>query len=473
MLEEKTNAPSEKFGRILESGYFMPAALIYGLIFWFFKLPFFAVYGYLAAFLLILIFCKNVKNLFVPVLYISYVLPDIVTDPHLVLYGVAVGIAYVALFLFAIVRGVGKKNRGEALVKGELFYPFLLFSAVLILAGAIWRFNVLAALITFGFCSVVLVLYFIALNFTEGLTDGLALAFLWGAAGLTLQVFLDAFLKDYKPFGTEGFLAAQNENTFAIMVTLGIVSCLKFGLGKDSDAKFFLLSFAYTLGVVGTCCRMMTAIALILETAVTVMFISRSELKRRFLYAGVCILIMLGFAFVFYDETIKPFVDKVVNKMSGNFWNGRDEIFRFAIEKAKEFPIFGYGFLAEESDPCHREGVLLIHNTVLQWLCSVGFIGASFSAWFYATKYRVVFDKRNPQRTFTVLYVLVIALSGITDQAASMDIFYFLMPILLVAGAENSFVNQPASDARRKGNASVRFSRSEEGEKIAADAADC
>ena len=128
MLEKKEGSPAEKLGRILESGYFVPAALIYGLICWFFKLTFFAVYGYLAAFLLILIFCENVKNVFVPVLYISYVIPDIVSDPHLVLYAVAVGTAYVSLFVFAIYRGLEKKKSGGRVVKGELFFPLILFS---------------------------------------------------------------------------------------------------------------------------------------------------------------------------------------------------------------------------------------------------------------------------------------------------------------------------------------------------------
>lgn len=445
MLEKKEGSPAEKLGRILESGYFVPAALIYGLICWFFKLTFFAVYGYLAAFLLILIFCENVKNVFVPVLYISYVIPDIVSDPHLVLYAVAVGTAYVSLFVFAIYRGLEKKKSGGRVVKGELFFPFILFSVALVLAGVIGNFNPLAAAITFGFCSVVLVLYFIALNFTKGLTDGLALTFLWGAAGLTLQVFLDAFLRSCKDFGPENFFAAQNVNVFAIMITLGIVSCFKLGAGKKTDAWYFLLSCVYYFGVLETCCRMMIAVATVLEIGVTVAFIVRSEKKTRFLYAGLCILAVAGCSFAFYDELIKPIVDRVIRKMTGSFWSGRDETFRFAIEKGREFPIFGYGFLAGEGDPSQREGILLIHNTVLQWICSLGYLGASLSVWFYASKYKVVFDKRNPQRTFTALYVLVIALSGITDQAASMDIFYFLLPLLLVAGAESEIAKSSAS----------------------------
>ena len=445
MLERREGSPAEKLGRILESGYFMPAALIYGLICWFFKLTFFAVYGYLAAFLLILIFCENVKNVFVPVLYVSYVIPDIVSDPHLVLYAIAVGIAYVSLFAFAIFRGLEKKKRGERVVKGELFFPFILFSVALVLAGAIGNFNPLAAAITFAFCAVVLVLYFMARNFTKGLTDGLALTFLWGAAGLTVQVLLYAFLKNYKDFGPDSFFAAQNVNVFAIMITLGIVSCFRFGAGKKTDAWYFVLSCVYYFGVLETCCRMMIVIATVLEAGVAVAFIVRSEKKIGFLYAGLCILAIAGVSFAFYDEVIKPVVDRVINKITGSFWSGRDEIFRFAIEKGREFPIFGYGFLAGEGDPSQREGILLIHNTVLQWICSLGYLGASLSVWFYASKYKVVFDKRNPQRAFTALYVLVIALSGITDQAASMDIFYFLLPLLLVAGAESEISKNSVS----------------------------
>ncbi len=442
MIEKNTAETSTKLGRMLESGYFVPATLIYGLIFWFFNQPFFAVYGYLAAVLAILILCKDVKNVFVPVLYISYVIPDIEYDSHLVLYAVAVGIAYVSFFAFAIVRGIKKKKNGEKLVKGRLFFPYLVFSVALVLAGAIGNFNLLAVAITFGFCTVVLVLYFIALNFTEGLTDRLALIFLWGAAGLTLQVFLTTLLKDAKNFGQSGFFAAQNVNVFAIMITLGIASCFKLGVGKKTDAWYFLLSCVFYCGVLETCCRMMIAISTVLEIGVIVAFVVRSEKKTRFIYAGLCILAAAGCSFAFYDELIKPVVDRVLSKMASGIFDGRSELFGIAIEKGREFPIFGFGFLSDEHG---RMGVLMIHNTALQWICSLGYLGASFSAWFYAAKYRAAFDKRNPQRTFTVLYVLVIALSGITDQAASMDFFYFLIPFLLVAGAETAIAKNSSS----------------------------
>lgn len=457
MISEKENF-GKKLGKALESAYFAPVAIFYGLICWFFKLPIVAVGGYLAAFLLTLIFCKNVKNLFVPLIYVSYVIPDISpnpdfsTDTKLIFYGVAVGIAYISLIVFAVVRANKNKKAGTKVKKGGLAFPFLLFSAGLVLAGAIGRFNALACAVTFGFCVIVFVLYFIALNFTKDLTEALARTFLWGGAVLTFQLFLGAILTEYKPFVEIAFLSAQNINTFAILISLGMVSCLYFGIGKDKDWLYYLLSFLYFLGVLETRCCMMMIISAALIIVITVFFITKSKKRINFLYAWLCILCVVGISFCFFDALIKPIAEKIWTKFNKNFWSGRDEIYRFAIEQFKNYPIFGYGFLASEGDPGQRGGILLIHDTVLQWLCSSGIVGAGLSAWFYAAKYKIAFDKRNPKRAFTVLFVLVIALSGITDQAASMDIFYFLMPLLITAAAETSFCDKEsrAEDAREE-----------------------
>lgn len=435
----------KKLGRALESIYFAPVAVVYGLICWFFKLPIAAVYGYLAAFLLVLIFCENVKNVFIPLIYISYVIPDISpnpdfgTDTKLIFYGVAVGIAYISLIVVAAVRAKKKKNAGKEVKKGRLAFPFLLFSVGLVLAGAIGKFNALACVITLGFCVIGFVLYFIALNFTEGLTEALARAFLWGAAMLTFQLFLGAILTEYKPFVELNFLSAQNINTYAILISLGMVSCLYFGIGKNKDWLYYLLSFLYFLGVIETRCCMMMIISAVFIVALTVFFIRKSKKRINFLYAWLCILCVIGISFCFYDALIKPVAEKIWIKFNKNFWSGRDVIYNFAVEKFKEYPIFGYGFIASEGDPCQRGGLLLIHDTFLQWLCSTGIVGTGLSAFFYAEKYKIAFDKRNPSRVFTALFILVIALSGITDQAASMDIFYFLMPLLFIAAAETTF----------------------------------
>ncbi|MDY6367221.1 MAG: hypothetical protein SPL13_01725, partial [Clostridia bacterium] len=51
-------------------------------------------------------------------------------------------------------------------------------------------------------------------------------------------------------------------------------------------------------------------------------------------------------------------------------------------------------------------------------------------------KYKVLFTNFTRKKLFTVVSVMVIALSGVLDQAAAMDFFIVLLPFLLMAGEE-------------------------------------
>lgn len=419
----------------LDSPYFVPVALVYGIFCWFFKAPLVAVGGYFAAFMLILLLCKNVRNIFSLVFYVSFFITDIAIEADWAFYGTVIGIAAVTLVLVLAVRS---KRNPEPVKKGRLLFPFVLFSAALALGGVIGRFNPLAFVIIVGFCVVDYVLYYIALNFTQDLGKRLAFMFIIGAAVLSLQVFLDvAGAVDYRPFETGGFLSAQTENTTAIFIALGIAGCFYFGYGQRRDALFFVLSVVFAVMTVATRCRMMIAVAAVMEIFLFVAFIVKSDKKTRFLYALLVIAATTALLFCFYNVLLKPFFDLLAQKLAMSS-SGRDTLFPWCFEKFAEYPLFGYGFPTEEVIPNVRGIIVLAHNSLLQWLCSLGLVGTTMTIWFYITKYKTVFDKHNDERLFTALAVLCVACSGIMDQAATMDFFVALLPLILVASAEKN-----------------------------------
>lgn len=419
----------------LDSPYFVVAVLTYGIVCWFFKVPLLAVGGFFAAFMSVLLFCKNVRNIFAPVLYVSFFITDIAIEANWAFYGTVIGIAAITLVLLVIVRS--RKERGRV-KRGSLLFPFLLFSAALALGGVIGRFNPLAFVIVIGFCAVDYVLYYIALNFTEDLGKRLAFIFIVGAVILSLQIFLDVIgAVDYRPFETGGFLSAQTENTTAIFIALGIAGCFYFGYGKKYDALFFSLSLFFAVMTVATRCRMMIAVAAVTELFLFVAFVVKSDKKIRFLYACLLAAAIAGILFCFYDVLLKPFFDLLAAKLAMST-SGRDVLFPWCFEKFEKYPLFGYGFPTEEVIPNVRGNIVLAHNSLLQWLCSLGIVGTTMTIWFYIVKYKTVFDKRNYERLFTAISVLCVACSGIMDQAATMDFFVALLPLVLVASAERN-----------------------------------
>ena len=140
-------------------------------------------------------------------------------------------------------------------------------------------------------------------------------------------------------------------------------------------------------------------------------------------------------AFFFTDHILK-FIDMIIAKIRRGL-NGRDELWPWCVRRFLEYPALGYGFIASETVPTVRVNLVLAHNTLLQWLTSTGIIGTSLMVYFYIRKYKAVFSgARSVAKTFIILAVICVELTGMMDQAAAMDIFVFSLPVLLLAGAD-------------------------------------
>ena len=76
------------------------------------------------------------------------------------------------------------------------------------------------------------------------------------------------------------------------------------------------------------------------------------------------------------------------------------------------------------------------HNTVLQWAVSCGVFGLLCSVWFYFEKYKLIFlgFKEN---AYLSCFAIIVAMSGMVDQAAAMDPFVYLLPLVILAAIEN------------------------------------
>ena len=76
---------------------------------------------------------------------------------------------------------------------------------------------------------------------------------------------------------------------------------------------------------------------------------------------------------------------------------------------------------------------MLAHNTLLQWLTSLGIIGTLLMGFFYFSKYKLLFKGFKWTRFFEVFSIIMLASTGIIDQSITMDPFIFVIPYIYFA----------------------------------------
>lgn len=397
---------------------------------------------YTAAFVATLLLCKDVKNIFAFLLFVPYFISDFSkADSIWSVYIPCIAAGAVSVIAFFALKAVKERKN---IKKGGLFYPWIAFTAAMLIGGLVGRFNALAFFAIFGLSVMTLLFYIIAINYTENLSLFFAKIFIIGSLLIALEM-VSAHVLRHEPWGTKNdfgvfFFSAESFNTASIYITIGMAGCFYLGAGKKTDCRYAALSIFLFLCVVFGRCRMMTLVAAICLAAEYVLFIVYSEKKIRFLWLTIFVAVVFATVCVIFYEKLSEIVHEFITKGHKGI-NGRDGLWSWCSEKFKEYPYFGYGYFSEEKVPSVRGTIVqlvLAHNTVLQWLTSTGVVGTSIAAYFYCGKYYTLFRGFNKNRIFHLLSVLIIAASGITDQAATMDIFVIIAAFIFIAAAEKN-----------------------------------
>ncbi len=445
--------------RALESWWLVPAVFFLGAIFWFFSLSLVTVAVFSFVAVLILLFCKKVNNFFALFLFVSFFIKNVDSpDTPWIGYIVCIGIAVICLIAYTIKTIVLER---KTLKWGDMWIAVLVSSIAFLLGGVIGRFNIMNFAIVLGFSVATYILYFLARNKTENLEKYLAYLFVVGALFLTLIILVGRLRLVGKifigyPEGELYFFSAQPLNPASIYIMLGMVGCYRLGKGKRLDLAYFGLSLLLFVSVVLTCCRTTILVAGLALVAIFVSFVLESKKKLNFLWLSLAIcgvLIVLGV--VFRNEVVGVF-NTLFEKVNSGL-NGRGELWPWCIDRFKEYPIFGYGFVADQPLPSLREfsNVVMAHKTALQWLTSLGIVGSLAMCYFYFQKYWIIFRKFNKKTAFVAISVLAIALTGTFDQAPTMDIFTYVLSLLLVASVERlkgESVNKNSSEKLKGGD---------------------
>ena len=415
---------------------------LFGSICWWFSLSLLAVAVFSGVATLVFLLCNYVNNFFALLFYISFFIKNIyVGNTNWIGYIVCISTAALFLLVFAIKMIFFDKVEFK---KSKFLVAIIVSSVAFLLGGVIGRFDFLISLIVFAFCIATMLLYLISRYRTFKLEKYLAKLFIIGGLFLTFNIYIQRIVIAGtifigKPEGELFFFSSQPLNPASIFIMLAMVGCYRLGVGKKFDVLYFIYSLFFFLSVVLTSVRTSIAVASILLVVLYVLYVKRSKRKLNFLWVALAVFLLVFAGVLIFKTQVENLIQMLVAKFNSGL-NGRDELWPWCIEKFKDYPIFGYGFVADESVPSLSYGttVVLAHNTILQWVTSLGIIGTILMLCAYFVKYKICFSGCIKMKIFVILAIVSIELTGMLDQAPSMDFFMYMLSIVLVSSCEKN-----------------------------------
>lgn len=412
----------------------------------------YGLYLLTAVFACIFIFAEDVKNAFGILFIVLYAIVDVVAVPApWATYFLCGGIGAACIIARLVVDAVRAK-RGKRFKKGKLFWALIIADAGYLLGGVIGNFNIFSFAVVLFLSLLTLALYFIALNHTDNLKEGLFFIFILVAiyiCGLIAVYYLKGGDVLYKITSAPVvFVGANNVHSATISIVLGMIGFSGLGKGKRRDYLYYLGSMALFGFSMITFCRIVMLISGGIFIAITVIMIRASENKKR-----VVAITLIGVAIAFISIVVAILmvaIDGVnvfyylIEKLENHFLSGRDLVWTWGLEHFIKHPIFGMGFLTEETiykslrKTLFDYTLISMHNTPFQLLTSLGIVGTFAVVPFYYKKYFIVFEKDGKEKSFIFLTLLFIALTGLMDSNALLDYFIYLITVLLVVSAENA-----------------------------------
>ncbi len=393
---------------------------------------------------LILFFCDDVKNIFAIVFYVSFFIGNIFVSANWFIYGTAIAIAVISFIYFIIAKVINNKS-GKKPNKSRIFVPLLIVSVVYALGGAISNFRLVPFIVTIGFSLAVLFFVFVASNYADNLKEYLPFLFTVGAIVVFIEMLVTNAVNGKSiltifTISEPNSVGAQNINVAALYMLIGLISCFSFCKGKNAHL-FLLLATLIASGIIITTCRMIILLAFISYVFLAIYSLVKLERKKAYLITlSLMVIAVLGFI-VLDLVYLKDIVYSILFKIEGsNFFSGRIRIWDWCFERFKASPLLGIGFVHEDFQPVlnsNPTSIILAHNTFIQWLVSLGVLGTLVMLTFTFCKYRIIASAIKNSGIFVPFILLMITLSGITDQAAQMDIFILIISLVTLVSIDD------------------------------------
>jgi len=436
-----------KVKKFFEGIWSVVAIIVVAMVLWACDLGHVAMLVMAAYGAIIFVLSNDPKNaLFMP-LIAAFFLNDFKNKSHYVFYGIAIGL-YVLSAVYFLVKMYLKPDIKRT--EGNMYLAHIFYTVGVCIGGLIGFFDLTVMIFILAFCVVIYFYYFMIINYATNFKNAFRYFFIVVGVQLFVQIiilhikqggFIDAIL--YKNIIEIG---VQNINVASIYLFFAMVSMfwLAYDYGKF-DYLFMLGAVAFEVLIILIYSRIGTLIASVAFVALWIYLFVRSKHKSilliifAVLVATFVILLLLPNSKIL--GVIKTYID------AGFSANGRETLWPWCFEKFRQNPIFGIGFVSPY-DPVPAvttPNVVLAHNTLLQYLTSVGVVGLAFVSVYYVMKYRVVMKGLKGFDKFCFFILLGVELIGIFDQSPTMDIFMILCCTGFIALAEIMYKSNKTS----------------------------
>ncbi|MDA3932057.1 MAG: O-antigen ligase family protein [Tenericutes bacterium] len=140
------------------------------------------------------------------------------------------------------------------------------------------------------------------------------------------------------------------------------------------------------------------------------------------------LLVLLVTVFVVRTDYLIPLFErfKELDLYDGS---GRVELWRQAIEKFKEYPLFGAGLFARVEGDYFG----FYHNTILHTLASLGIIGLVSLLWQAFVVIKVIFNKINLEKGILLIALIGANIHGMVDNVYFMPQFMIIFFVIVAA----------------------------------------
>lgn len=214
-------------------------------------------------------------------------------------------------------------------------------------------------------------------------------------------------------------------NSVAVIFVMGIPLCVELARDKRVQFPYLLLMTIFYVFIFLTNCRsMIIAGSLIYFASVVCSMFTLNKWQ-----SCAHLILVIGLAIIIYRNHLDVLLGQF--DRLGMDDNGRLEKYRYYWAQFKENKLFGMGFFNDTK--FQSDGMVRVHNTILQILTSTGIIGTILFLPMYFQRYKAFLTKISWFKVFAVLSYGAFVFYGLVDCAILSSYKLIIVYLLLFA----------------------------------------
>ncbi len=301
---------------------------------------------------------------------------------------------------------------------GKLFFPLFLFAIAILLGGVGSRLPVTSTGTLMGFLLIALApmfIYLMALNYTDPertTTSYIAKTMVhFGVVSVLELIVFYCLHLDLVRAGDVPHLGWAISNSIATYLLITVPMCFYLYVKKDTkDAYVYLiLGIIQYFAIFATTSRggILFGTAEFIITGIVTIFALKGRKRKEYLFvvAGLVILGIAIFAAAYHR------IVRIITHIFSDGMNdsGRFELYREAIACFFEYPIFGVGlgYIGKMVRGAFNSiGIYMFHNTILQYVASLGIVGLVAYAYYYFARIEIIFERWSLYSLYIIMIMI-------------------------------------------------------------------